>query len=327
MKRKLIAGVVGVAVGASALVAAPAQATSTGCSSPTLTVTAVSSGCVVTAGTLVLEDGRSFVIPEVGTTVIATSTAAEGAAELEDVLVSNTDAGVAVKVGDEWRGAAAAVRQERTKLERRQLAATLAAPARGSGGVTVQASCGSSSYKLLGFSWLGVGTVNWRYNASGQKTSGLTAVRNGANAWGGSITACSTTVNSAARNSYVTTTTQAPGVTSAAGCGSSSGVNVVGWGALPSGTLATTCTWYNGSGNATESDQKYATGYSWNSASSCSGSNYDLRGVATHEWGHTFGLDHVAQSTGLVMKPASSTCETAQRTLGLGDLRGIDALY
>lgn len=35
----------------------------------------------------------------------------------------------------------------------------------------------------------------------------------------------------------------------------------------------------------------------------------------------------VAQSTGLVMKPASSTCETSQRTLGRGDQLGIDWLY
>lgn len=326
MKHIVITAAAVFAVGASALGAAPAAADAS-CSTPSVTVSALSSGCVVTGGTLLLDDGRTFSIPAQGISVVATSTSVDGAADLPDVLVSNTSVGVAVKIGDEWQGAPAAAERERVKLERRQLAATLAPRGAAGGGASTQASCGSSSYKLLGFSWLGVGTVNWRYNSANQKTSGLTAIKNGANAWGGTITACSNTVNSAAKNSYVTTTTQAPAVTSSAGCGSTSGTNVVGWGALPSGTLATTCTWYNGSGNAVESDQKYATAYSWNSASSCSGSNYDLRGVATHEWGHTFGLDHVAQTTGLVMKPASSTCETAQRTLGLGDLRGIDALY
>jgi hypothetical protein len=326
MKRSLFAIGAVVAVGAATLVASPASAAPP-CAGASVTIQALDAGCVVKAGTVVLADGRTFVIPAAGLSVVSTSTGVTGTAEVPDVKVSNTEsAGVVVQVGDdEWHGPKSAVAGEKARLEKKQREAaavpTVAAP-----DFSVQASCGSSAYTVMGYNW-GPTTVNWRYNSAGQKTTGLTAITNGGKAWSGTISACSRTINSSAKSSYLGTTTQTPAVPSTGGCGSQSNTNVIGWGALKAGTLATTCTWYTSFGDAVESDQKYATGYSWNSASTCSGSLYDLRGVATHEWGHTYGLNHVDQATGLVMKPSSSTCETAQRTLGLGDLAGIDFLY
>ncbi|WP_146806634.1 matrixin family metalloprotease [Cellulomonas persica] len=53
----------------------------------------------------------------------------------------------------------------------------------------------------------------------------------------------------------------------------------------------------------------------------------DLEGVATHEAGHVFGLNHVDRSSLQVMKPYSGSCESGQRKLGPGDLRGMNALF
>jgi hypothetical protein len=56
---------------------------------------------------------------------------------------------------------------------------------------------------------------------------------------------------------------------------------------------------------------------------------YDVENVATHEWGHVAGLDHVAgpRDQCLTMYVATSPEEIEQRTLGWGDKRGLDALY
>ena len=327
LKHSFLAVASTIVVALSAVVATPAVAATSdsGCGSATLSIKQLGTGCAVDSGSLELPDGRIFSIPAPGESVSSSGTTVDGGAELADIQITNTvDRGVAIRIDDEWQGSAAAVSQERLRIQKWQLAAERASVASGAG-VTPKASCGSSSYVLFGYRW--PSTVNWYYNSAGQKTTGLTAIRAGANAWTGTVSVCGTSILSSAKNAYLNTETQAPGVTAAGGCGTRSNRNVIGWGTLPSGTLAVTCTWSNSFGDALESDQRYATGYSWNSASTCSGSNYDMQGIATHEWGHTYGLNHVAQSTGLVMKPSSTTCETAQRTLGLGDLRGIDFLY
>jgi hypothetical protein len=56
---------------------------------------------------------------------------------------------------------------------------------------------------------------------------------------------------------------------------------------------------------------------------------YDVENVATHEWGHIAGLDHVSQPQDacLTMYFMTTPEETEQRTLGWGDKLGLDALY
>ena len=58
----------------------------------------------------------------------------------------------------------------------------------------------------------------------------------------------------------------------------------------------------------------------------------DLQGVATHELGHVLGLDHPAQSAGeeLTMTAVYDQLDASElryQTLGLGDIRGVRALY
>jgi len=53
---------------------------------------------------------------------------------------------------------------------------------------------------------------------------------------------------------------------------------------------------------------------------------YDLQDVATHEFGHIFGLDHV-QALFNTMYPTATMGETYKRSLAPGDALGIKAIY
>ena len=96
------------------------------------------------------------------------------------------------------------------------------------------------------------------------------------------------------------------------------------------GTIAVTTTWYyTSSGQAVESDARYNTHYAW--GTSGAGGEMDVQNIATHEIGHTFGLDHPngpPHKIGcLTMYAYGSAGETAKRSLGDGDILGIQALY
>jgi matrixin len=56
---------------------------------------------------------------------------------------------------------------------------------------------------------------------------------------------------------------------------------------------------------------------------------FDIQNTATHEEGHTMGLDHVhaPRDAKLTMYPYINTGETFKSTLGCGDRLGINALY
>ena len=56
---------------------------------------------------------------------------------------------------------------------------------------------------------------------------------------------------------------------------------------------------------------------------------WDLQAVATHEFGHAFGLGHVKEGlhANLTMAPYILPCQSSEARLGLGDVRGLRALY
>jgi hypothetical protein len=62
--------------------------------------------------------------------------------------------------------------------------------------------------------------------------------------------------------------------------------------------------------------------------SGCS-NRFSVESTATHEFGHVFGLAHVAESThgNLTMSPSMGPCSAAPETLGKGDVLGLRALY
>lgn len=317
----VVLGIVVTAVVVTSMDEGRAEAAPT-CRGDRITVAELSSGCVVSSGTVALPDGRRFVVPRAGTTVSALPVASAGAGDPGDVSITNAGrAGLAVRIDHAWSGSPAAIRKERAAVQSRAVVTSAAAVATSA---TPASSCSNKTYTRLGFRWSA--PVAWSYNPAGQRLAGASAIRAGADAWTGAVTSCGKSVRTSAGEQLLGNTTQVLGVTSTGGCGASSGASVIGWGTLKSGTLAVTCVWSR-SGVAVEVDQRYSTNAAWSGTTACSGARFDLRGVATHEWGHAFGLGHTAQNSGLVMKPASTTCEVGQRTLGLGDLMGIDALY
>jgi hypothetical protein len=112
--------------------------------------------------------------------------------------------------------------------------------------------------------------------------------------------------------------------------------SVVSFGDLANGILAGTCNW-KGSGvdyePIEESDIKInKADFNWTTrpdARSCR-KRFDLEGVMTHERGHTFGLLHVgenrhgAQTMSIYI---NGTCQSAERTLGRGDVLGLGNKY
>ncbi|WJY01099.1 hypothetical protein [Curtobacterium sp. 458] len=301
--------------------AAPANASGTSCPSGTLSLSTLRSGCTTSDGTIRLSDGRTFAIPARGVSVVALSVAAPGAAAPPEVVVANTGrAGVAVRVGDAWQGAPTAVRQQQSAASATGSAATTGTKAPAS------TKCTSTANKQNDYRWSS--TVQWYYNGTGSKgTYAQSALQKAANAWTGKISSCGKTVTSTAANTYVRAAAQAPNVTAKGGCSASSGYSVTGWGALPAGTLGVTCVWYDQDGVVKEADQRYSTKYAWSSTASCSGNRFDVQAVATHEWGHLYGLGHVASGTGQVMEAAEGPCALGSRTLGFGDMTGIAAKY
>lgn len=118
-------------------------------------------------------------------------------------------------------------------------------------------------------------------------------------------------------------------VGSAAPAGTLDGVNQMDFVSLgASTTIAVTTTWYNRfTGEAVESDAQYNTYYAWSTVGAPGA--MDVQDIATHEIGHTFGLDHPKGGgiSCLTMYAYASQGETAKRTLGDGDLLGIRAKY
>ncbi len=82
----------------------------------------------------------------------------------------------------------------------------------------------------------------------------------------------------------------------------------------------------------TESDMEIYAKWGWTTdgdAADCK-NQQDLVGVVAHEVGHVFGLDHAAKSRAgnLTMFPiAPPDCNASQRSLGLGDVLALRALY
>lgn len=301
------------AVPASAAPPTPGSA----CPAGTLSIRSLQSGCTTSGGTVRLADGRTFAVPARGESVVALSVAAPGAEEAPEVVVTNTGrGGVAVRVGESWHGAPTAVREQRASGATTSATTSAAASTK----------CTSTAYTRNAYRW--TSTVRWYHNAAGAPSSAAqTAVQRAASAWTGTVSSCSRTVTSTAANAFAGTTKQAYNVTIAGGCSANNGSSVVGWGYLPVGTLGVTCVWFDQDGVAKEADQRYNTKYAWSTASTCTGTRYDVQAVATHEWGHLYGLGHVATGTGQVMEKSMSPCALGSRTLGRGDMVGIAAIY
>ncbi|HEX9695282.1 MAG TPA: matrixin family metalloprotease [Actinomycetota bacterium] len=120
-------------------------------------------------------------------------------------------------------------------------------------------------------------------------------------------------------------------------CSNPDGENVVGFSNLGgwgggSLLLARTCVWFS-SGFIYESDIAFNNHSDVSWCTGCtSGSSWDLRSVAAHEFGHMLGLGHTEhgatrESAAAVMHAIVYTGDTRNRTLSRGDIYGAAALY
>ncbi|MCH9688897.1 MAG: matrixin family metalloprotease [Deltaproteobacteria bacterium] len=183
--------------------------------------------------------------------------------------------------------------------------------------------------------------LNWRYrhaNSPVGKTAAINAFKNGAVAVPKSRNSCNMADQVSATQSYKGETNVVPSVGVSSGtifckaAQSQDGINVIGWGPLPGSTLAVTCTRAIGDGavaRITDMDMRYDKAVKWytgnNPPASCT-DRFSLRGVATHEFGHAYGLGHTSQCN-LVMAPATGDCTSVNRVFGRGDVKGLRSLY
>jgi hypothetical protein len=197
--------------------------------------------------------------------------------------------------------------------------------------------CTDGAYVLQGFHW----AVNyrWFFDAGSTPSANSQAnvevgLRTAANAITQQRNSCGFADQVSATNSYGGRTTKTPNIPNSSTtvrCGTRDGSNVVGFGTLPPGYLGLTCSWWDGNNAALEADVKLATRYAWFAEAVPAGcsNKYGIEQVGTHEFGHAFGLAHVSQSAHaeLTMSPISSACSNGKLTLGLGDVRGLRAIY
>jgi hypothetical protein len=285
-------------------------------------------GCQVLIGAapgdLIEDVGVSAIVPEVGHGVSGSTLAEDGADQ--DIVLETLEGGIvmACKLGDD------------SLSTEDSMGSTEPTHASGS-----PPECEDDLYTTLPSKWYS--TMYWLFNA-GSTPSEVSvdaaegALRDGGQNITGADNDCGVPDYVHAVQSYSGRTTRGVNITTGAGCGSDDGYNVVGWGTLPVGILGVNCNWYGGLFTF-ESDVRLnkAQGYRWvvTPGGSCLG-KWFVEGVMTHERGHTFGLDHVSESShgNLTMSTAinhacsgSDTSLDEERTLGSGDLAGLIDLY
>ena len=193
-------------------------------------------------------------------------------------------------------------------------------------------ACGDGAYTLNGPRWAStynfyVSSANLPNNVSfsGAESSFRRAVAHIVNAYND----CGRRDSVSATANYAGRTSSSPDLNERAGCQTRDGRNELGFKRLPSGHLATACRWWSG-GRFLEGDIAFNTYYKWYSSkpSNCYW-RWSIANVATHELGHTFGLNHVSESSHpkLTMSPTLWPCQNGEATLGLGDMRGLESLY
>lgn len=167
-------------------------------------------------------------------------------------------------------------------------------------------------YKLLPFHWYT--TANYWINPSNKYgfsvSAVVTAIKTSADTWDKET--------KAPVFSYQVTTTKS--------AGKRDNYNVVAWGAYRTGVIAVTYIWYSGS-QILETDIMLNTFYKW----SLSGESrkMDVQNIMTHEFGHWAGLADLYNDVDywLTMYGYSAYGETYKRTLGLGDINGLEYWY
>lgn len=206
-------------------------------------------------------------------------------------------------------------------------------------------ACNEYAVAYLGFVWNK--TLKWYYNQSTVSRAGLngpttrdeiraanTNMTTGANNCGFPVGKFGSYIGGVPLGAYQGTTSLYANISANAQCTSNfpDGQNTVSWGPFDANTpdLAYTCYNWNISGNdkfAYEADTYLGSNagiYTSKPANCTTGT--DLQTVMTHEWGHSYGLQHESTDIDEVMYVAVFTCSN-RRNLGAGDYEGMANLY
>jgi len=170
----------------------------------------------------------------------------------------------------------------------------------------------NSHYKLLRYH--SYSTINYYINSNNNYGFSQSAVVN-------AITGCVNTwdVETAYQVfSYKGTTSRT--------AGTYDGYNVISWGTYSAGVIAVTMSWVKGK-RVLEVDCLMNTYYGWSLNGEAG--KMDVQNIMTHELGHFCGLADLYNGADywLTMYGYSDFGETYKRTLGLGDILGLEAFY
>ncbi len=193
-------------------------------------------------------------------------------------------------------------------------------------------ACSDTAHKVFGSWWHS--TVHWSFKANSRPSylSAATAEAQLKKAVGnitGEHNDCGRPDTVSATSHYDGRTTRGVQIGSDASCTGTDGHNTVAFGDLPGGAVGFTCWWYQGNSTVEADMQLNKHDFQFAvSPSSCSNA-YILQGVATHEFGHVYGLGHVSQSghANQTMSTAIYLCDASDETLGLGDMLGLETHY
>ena len=200
------------------------------------------------------------------------------------------------------------------------------------------AECRDTYRKLYGWR---LPRLDWRFNPAGTpaylrdedgRTSRVRAaiVRAQQNITG-SDNRCDRGDRVGAKGAVLGDTRRHPNASREGHCTGGDGRSVIGFGDLPSYSIAMTCVYGLRQGIAAESDILINNGETrWAvSRAGCTGSELLLEAGMTHEFGHAYGLAHasVYRNPSLTMQPLVRACSPGHSTLGLGDMLGLEKKY
>ena len=271
------------------------------------------------AGSLVSRAGITVVAPRAGLAVHGDALMADGSERW--LSVRTTRAG-RVLVADE--------------------PAALRTPAAAAGAAAIQGTptpavldvCADKAYTLTG-SWWHDTTFQWSFQSSSTPSElrvGRTvkALRAGVADITREYNSCGRADHVSATSAYRGTTPTRPDIGAPQTClGNGDGINVVAFGRLGWDIVAFSCWWYTGTTNVEADMLLNKHDFDWTTTLSGCHNAYIVRAIATHEFGHIYGLGHVSESQHplLTMSEAAAPCDDSPSTLGLGDMRGLEHLY